>query len=1114
MAEINLDFHPVPPPRDVSDGLQRLMQRLDQLGTAQDQNASAAPAPEAGACSLLRLRLAVRGWVSPLQLLQDVTQDEHDAALRVVGAEVELSERMRPGLWFMALSARKRVLALTEPAQLRGAAEQSLTSSDESDPVRLALLVAMALGPELHDPGAEQLQQALARQTPEVLQELGRMLAWGITLPGLDAIAATAAAEQRRRIRDRQRESMGATIVFGRQHEQEAIRRFLQPGRTPGGARTLYLSGIGGSGKSTLLLAAEDEARSAGDRIVVRLDFDNPFMNPRNPEQMDIQLLGALAVEVPGAARDLHQISAQLQSMADSRARAHIKAAGTVHSFASSESVKRGSAQVQRARYASTSGSDAESASNSQHYGRISAMAALEYIPAFTARTTVLLLDTLENVTRLGADGIDSVLAWLSSIGAILPRPDGRELRVVIAGRDRLGSVGMQALARRFERHGIRQDPDDHVALSDLEFEPACALLMRFGMAADDAALAAAALPRNPLVLRLAAKTYRTGKEDLAQIQQAYRERRIDRHTAAGYLAQRVVQHVPRQPARRYVLAALSLTEVNERLLQDIVIPAVDGYHGRGDRDLARKVYRGLVLASWLTIEHVPGTFRWHAELRALALPMIHADPAHAPVADRVLQDARFWYANKRSAHERDLAEGYRDATDGAPTDGLLRRLKHALRRAIGSAPDVGGEPSSPDAGSTGDRDAQVHRMRLEGVGGKPGEGDRLVALGLVQRALQLYRARPTREPGAPPTFVIRAFALSGENYGADVDPLAVLAEVREHMNRNGNRLQRRDYERLYWLTRLVMLNQATLPTPHIELLRDVCQASKFKRHWGALYGLIGMLEALQSDTCLLCIAPAAWPPPNADVGPEQRLGMTRTRLGQFWSNGPGDRWISTRLGSLLQFDTRWPLLLTDYLHQEILQIDGGGRCIEDLDNKIRFLRTAPLLAAEELLASSRDVRVRINLARLKPDAAPALLRGTMVEFHAPLASLLSNRMLWRNDCSAEEILRRLLQVIDDLRLPEAMVLPFSDFESDERRKLYASNLQAGISALIVALDRSAALEQFALALLAQQDTLFPEADQESLQRLRVLCERYGAWNEVLANGSAAQAVAQDASIG
>lgn len=1101
MSEINLDFHPAPPNRDVAGGLQRVMYLLNRLGTAQGQGEPTAAWAETHSCSVLRLRLAVRGWVSPLHLLQDVPESERDAALRVVGAEVELSERMRPAQWFLALSARKRVLASTAPTQLRDAAEQPLSISDESDPVRLALLFALTLGPALHDAGGEQLQQALARQTPEVLQELGRMAAWGTSLPGLDAIAATAAAEQRRRIRDRQREWMGATTVFGREREQETIRRFLQPGRiepalTRGRVRSLYLSGIGGSGKSTLLLAAEHEARMGG-QIVVRLDFDNPFMNPRNPEQMDIQLLGALAVEAPAAARQLQRISTQLQSMMDSGASARLRAAGAVHSYGSSEAFKRAGAQVKGSKYASGSGSDSEGAANSQRYGRVSAMAALAGIPALAKHPFVLLLDTLENVTRIGPDGIDSVLAWLNSIGALLGQQEGHELRVVLAGRDRFGSADMQALARRFERHGILQDPDDEVALSDLEFGPARALLIHFGMPAGDAALAATALPRNPLVLRLAARVYRSGKEDLAQIQQAYRKGRIDQHTAARYLAQRVVQHVPREPARRYVLAALSLIEVTEHLLHDIVIPAVDGYPG--DRALARKVYRGLVRNSWLTIEHAPGVFHWHAELRALALPMIHADPAQAAVAGRILEDARFWYARKRSPHDRELAEQYR---------------KHPMGRGGVSAPDASDEASSIDAAGTDDREAQWHRMRLEGVGGQPGEGDRLVAQGHVERALQLYRARPTREPGVPPTFVIRALALSGEAYGDDVDPSSVLAEVRGQLNRNRGRLPPREYERLYWLTRLVMLDQATLPSDHIELLRDVCQASKFKRHHGALYGLIGMLEALQSRAYPLFIAPAAWPPPNVDVGPEQRLGMARTSLGHFWSDGRGDYWISTRLGALLQFDAGWPPLLADYVHREIVQVDGGMSRIEDLGRRMALLHDAPLVAAEELLASCREVRVRINLARVEPEAARDLIRGTMVEFHAPFASLLSNRMLWGNEYGAEEILHRLLHVIHHLRLPRTMVLPLKEFESEERRALHANNLRAAISALVVALDRSAALAEFAHALLAQRKTLFREADRVTLHRLRILCERYITWDEALGSVRARQVVAQDTPAG
>ena len=1119
MADTEQGFHSAPAPRDVSADMQRLRRLLDELGAAQGQSGLPSQPAQADpttsdamtdACSLLRLRLAVRGWVAPLQLLNDVEAELRDTALQVVGAEVELSERMRPGQWFLALAARKQAIAATEPTRLRDAAAQRLAPTDADDPLRLALLAALALAPGHHAPGASQLQQALAPHTSEVLQELERMPAWGATLPGLEAIAATAAAELRRRIRDRQREAMGATVVFGREREQQALRRFLQAGPTGGGVRIMYLSGIGGSGKSTLLLAAEHAVRSDGAQIVVRLDFDSPSMNPRNPEQMDIQLLNALAVELPAAAGELHRIATRLQSLMDHRTLARIKATGAVHAFTSSESVTRGRVQAQRAMHASDSGSDAESAANSQHYGRISAMAALDTIPALTARPLVLLLDTLESVTRIGPDGIDSVLAWLSTIGAVLPRPDKHALRVVLAGRDPLGSLNTQALAQRFGHHDIVQDPDDEIALSDLDIGPACELLVRFGMPPDAAVLAARALPRNPLVLRLAARTWQTNPDQLAQLQHAYQAGHIDRHTAASYLAQRVVQHVPHQLARRYVVAALSLPAVTERRLQDIVIPAVDSQHGRGDRALAGKVYRALVRASWLTIEDAPGTFHWHAELRALALPMIEADPAHRLVAARIQDEQRRQDVSQQARAPEHPAYPYPEPIDDAapghaPHGPPMRTARPPITQPDGFDP----ETLAPDAGNGETTSAQWHRMRLEGVGGLPGDGERLVAQGHVERALQLYRERPTRAPGVPPTFVIRALALSGAGYRFDVDPERVLDEVHTHMKKRSNRIESRKYERLYWLTRMMMLDEVRLPRNHIEVLHDLCHATGFNRQRGALYGLIGILEALRVAPDMRHIAPAAWPPPKADVGPESRFSMLRTRLGRFWQQERGDHWIVTRLGALLRFDERWPELLLDYSGQEIIHIDGGASRINELLRKMRHLQGARLIVAEDFLASWRDVRIRINLVRIKPSAVPALMRGNCVEFHAPLAALLSDRMLWRGDCSTEEILQRLLQVVDDLHLPHALILPLSEFTSEKRRKRHASNLQAAIGAVITALDRAAVLDTLTRALMRQRHTLFASDGQETLGRLCVLCRSYQRWNDALRNETAMPAITQ-----
>ena len=1099
-----LILHPPPGTPNLTEGLAQLERSLYELGTADDPASVDVQAPGTRACMLLRRRLAVRGWVSPLHLLNDVPKGEQDSALRAVGSEVELAERTRPGQWFMTLSARKRVFASTEASLLRAASER-LCPSDESDPVRLATVVAMESGPKLANANTTLLHDALTGQPMAVLQELSRMVAWGSSLPGLAALAATAGAERKRRMRDRQLESMGATTVFGRDAEQQRIQMFLRSRQAPQRVSALYVSGIGGSGKSTLLLAAEKELRAVGDYVVVRLDFDSPYLDPLSPELMDIAFLRELMVEEPKVAHEVQQIVLQLQSLADHRVQVRIEAEGDVQSSSSSRTVQRQAIQVQRAKYATKSGSAAESAGVSQQYERISALMRLKSLGPIHRRDVVLFLDTLENVSRLGLDAIDSVLEWLASVGGTLPQG---ELRAVLAGRDRLGSPNMQALADRFQEHGIVINPDEEVVLLDLDLKAGCELLKRFGMPDDDAALAAASLPRNPLVLRLAANAYHSSEADLGSIQQAYRDGRIDRQTASGYLAQRVIQHVPRQPARRYVVAAMALHEVTERLLRDVVIPVVDDLEAAVDRTLARKVYEGLLRASWLTIKDSSGALRWHAELRELALRMIQADPHHAVLAARVHSAAALWYERRRTTDHRAMAEYYQAMAEHRPLP--PRVLEHAARYISplnDKWPESQGKQTSVSDSSRHASEAELHRMQLEGMGGNAGEGDRLVAQGRAVRALDLYREWPTRAPGVAPTFVIRALALTGDWHGEEVAPEPVLWELSRHLTTYRNKMQRQQLERLYWLTRLEMLRNRQLSPPHLELLRDACRGLKFKQQNGAFFGLAGTLEALQSvelmgDTSpprsIWLIAPAAWPPPEVDVGPELRFSMVRTAYGQLLSPQGRGRWVSTTLAAILVFDDRWPMRLIELRRLEVIQLPGPESAIIELGDRMRALRNAPLVEVEQFIASCRDVRVRVNLAKIAPKRAAWLLRGTLVEFHAPLAALLSAPLLDSHASDPSEVLLRLLEFISQLQLDPSAMLTLAEFDSDERRRSHALNLPATISAVVVALDRARVLADFCRALIRSPLMLFNDGDSEAVQRVINLCTRYLEWDRAL----------------
>jgi hypothetical protein len=1046
-----------------SDGLRELSAKLDQLLSPDKVTAATVDASATAASTLLRQRLAVRGWVSPSDLMLGITQSDAAAALRIVGREVELAERQRIGQWFMTLTARKRVFASTDIETLWKASEQ-LLDDDETDPVRLALRLAIQASDKQTGTPPDAIVTKIGTLPDNVLRELSLMRAWGSAIHGLDALAASASAQLRRRSRDRELDLFGGAAIFGREREQQRIRNFLaEP--ADWNVRVLYVSGIGGSGKSTLLLAAEQELRKLGKALIVRLDFDNGFLDPLNPEQMDMMFLRALSVEDPAFAPVLQRIIVQLTSLMEHRMRARIDAEGEPHrSIPPGKQLMWGES---RAKYAPRSGSDAERAGISEQYERLSALGPLGSMPELRDRGVVLFLDTVENVSRRGADAVDSVLEWLSSLGNIL---SGRHLRVVVAGRDTLGAPSMRALANRFQDFGLALLSTEEVNLGDLDAGAARDMLQHCGMPAADAALASTALPRNPLVLRLAANAYAAAKDDVSAIQEGYRAGRIDRQTASGYLAQRVIQHVPRLPARRYAVAALAMESVSERVLRDIVIPAVDGVK-MADRKLARRVYEGLRRATWLTSEDQPGTLRWHTELRNLALPMIEAEPSHAEVSRRVHSAASVWQSRRRSAREPGQAE-------------------HHLARAMAEPPSgrTAGMQATPLHGA----DDELHRMQLEGIGAGAGEGDRLVAQGRGVRALELYRDRPTRARGIPPTFVIRALAQTGDWNNDDVEAEKVLDELRRHINIRAGNLQRVMAERLYWLTRLELLRQPGLSRSHVEVLRDACRGLKFTRSNGALFGLVATTEALQSADCSFSpIAPASWPPLRADVGPELRFSMVRTAYDQLPSREGRGGSISTTLVAMLRLDEDWVDDLVVMSERAWIRFQDGAGLLHDLKSQFQSLRAATLAQVEQFVSSCRDIRVSIDLARIPPGLASRLMRGTLVEFHSPLSTLLSAPSLKLS-------VSGLMRFVRELQGAPRAVLPVSELESDVTSSSNWRNVQPKVTAVIVALDRARLLAEFCRALERSPGQLLASGDSYAVQRVLEVCRRYLAWDRAL----------------
>lgn len=1065
-----LNLRPAPQRRDAGEEMRALREALGAMLASQRPLEAVATDPAADMAARLRLRLAVRSWVSPMDLLFDVPRDQLAAPLSEIAQEVELAERVRPGQWFMTLAARKRVVG-SNPREALVAASASLHPHD-ADPLRLAFCLAL----ELESAPTETQQRKLDGQSVAVLRELSRMASWAGRIQGMDRLAAAAGARLNRSRRDRELEGVDLAHIFGRDKELARIHNFLRlPPPTQGGVPTLYVNGIGGSGKSTLLMAAEKALRDSPDSaLAVRLDFDSASLDPRSPALLDVQLLSALSVEEPRLAADLQRVVAQLKALADHRLRARLDA--TEADLPRTGRARGSRGVVKKSMHASKGGSEVERTQLNERYERISALQPLSGLPGFRDRGVVLFVDTLENVSRIGEDAINSVLEWLGSLRDFVPRGD---LRLVLAARDALGSLEMRALSNRLDIHGLHLVANGELSLVDLDEVAACDMLQQRGMPASAAALAAEALPRNPLVLRLAADAWHAAAGDVTAIQSAYRDGRIDRATASGYLAQRVVQHVPRQPARRYAIAAMALESVTEKQLRDIVIPVVDGTD-LGDRKLAAAVFHGLSDATWLTSEDKPGTLRWHTELRNLALPMIMADPLHASVNERVLSFAAVWNEQHRGSPQRAL-DHLQKATPWPLPEDLLVSVSSWTRPMARQLDAASGILEADEV------ETELHRLRLEGVGDNPGEGDRLVAQGRSPRALQMYRARPTREPGAPPTFVIRALALTGDWQDGEVESARVLAEVRRQFQARGGNLQRTMVERLHWLTRLELLRRDALEHDHVELLRDVCRTLKFRPQNGALLGLVGLAE-LQSRPSSQWIAPSSWPPPDTDLGPELRFTMVRTASRRLPSPHRRGRWVSTNLGAMLQFDQTWMRQLAELCSREIVEIAGGSSLVFEILSKMLSLSAAPFVETEQLVASCSQIRVRIDLSRVDPGQAPALLRGTTIEFHGPLAALLEGHTT----------LETLMRLVRGLPFSPGSVLTLSEFEvpnqpQNDRR------LQAALPAVLMAVDRAGGLAHLCHQLLIAPEQLLVRDHGEAVsQRLSELAGRYLAWARTL----------------
>jgi len=441
--------------------------------------------------------------------------------------------------------------------------------------------------------------------------------------------------------------------------------------------------------------------------------------------------------------------------------------------------------------------------------------------------TLVIILDTVEVVMTRGEAATLEVVGWLHSIYDTMGYQD---VRVVIAGRDPpAGPDGRDLLAHLTEIATVHPP----IALCDLDEDEGAELLANYGVTDQAVArTAAAAVPRNPLLLRIVADALGADEALAAEVRTAHREARVDAPSARTYLARRIVAHLADPVARPYLLAAMYLPSITRPQLRDILIPTVDGAARPAGRRTVERVFRALRSARWLSRPGGdPRIFSFHRDVRALVRMLLAADQGNREMELKLRRRAVAVHEAARTSRDRAYGLYHRallgenvPALRGRETvlrhlEGVLDDLPEVWRNNLqGTARPIAGRHDFVVQSSS-----EEWRLYLEGTGSKDGEGARLLKRDRAAQALQFYRERPTQRPGAPPTFVIRALADLGEWHTEEVDDEAILDEAEYWLA--AKRLSGAAMSRLYWLTRFGLLrDEGELSPRHASILADSCE--------------------------------------------------------------------------------------------------------------------------------------------------------------------------------------------------------------------------------------------------------------------------------------------------
>ena len=388
-------------------------------------------------------------------------------------------------------------------------------------------------------------------------------------------------------------------------------------------------------------------------------------------------------------------------------------------------------------------------------------------------------------------------------------------------------------------------------------------------------------------------------------------------------------------------------------------------------------------------------SFTYHPEVQALILDLMKADGSRAKLTERVRRRAIAWHSGRKSAEDRAFA-WYHCAMLGEPLPHVdLPSVRRDLARVVQHLPAQAQsllQAVEPDAHSQSREDQKggaAHsfetasdeewRNYLEGVGGAEGQGDRLVARGKLTEAIELYRNRPTRPPGVPPTFVIQALTDAALWDSKDVDLAPLIGGVQRMAAHGKGRISPKGLKLIYWVTRYCLVSD---PKSAPRLVRPFL-AAIFERlsttgSTFALASLASVVEALSPKQGP--IVPVSWLARKRRIAAETRIYLVhRLHYGALHRFAPP-------LDSIVVIQKDWARRVTvkrsSPFGQSFRPPQGTQKLLQSLDHA-RFAEVSKVM---------RGLRraVPVSLQDLERDQAVDLLRGMTIEFHKPLRYALA----------------------------------------------------------------------------------------------------------------------------